>query len=96
MGMSPNPPSDITAPRYKRHRFLAEIIALAVWLYFRFPPGLSHVEGLLAERGIEVSFHGPIANLFHLHRKHLTAADHRDIRGAAMAVWNEVVLSTAA
>jgi putative transposase len=43
-----------------------------------------------------VSSHGPIANLFHLHRKHLTAADHRAIRAAAMTVWNEIALSTAA
>ncbi|MBP2449622.1 hypothetical protein JOH51_007130 [Rhizobium leguminosarum] len=45
-----------------------------------------------------VSIHGPIANLFHLHRKHLTAADHRDIRAAtiAMAVWSEIALTTAA
>lgn len=241
--MSPNPPTDIATPRYKRHRFPAEIIAHAVWLYFRFPLSLRHVEDLLAERGIAVSFqtvsewttkfgqeyarcvrrrsrgsfadkwhfdemvvsikgkkhwlwraidadgyvldaliqsrrnkkaalklmrkllkdqgirprvmitdklksydaakreimpgvehrshkglnnraenshlavrrrergmmrfksarqcqrfvsiHGPIANLFHLHRKHLTAADHRDIRAAAMAVWSEVALSTA-
>ena len=42
-----------------------------------------------------VSIHGPIANLFHLHRKHLTATDYRDIRTAAMTVWSEVALSTA-
>ncbi|WP_209894081.1 IS6 family transposase [Rhizobium leguminosarum] len=54
--MSPNPPTDITTPRYKRHRFPAAIIAHAVWLYFRFPLSLRHVEDLLAERGIEVSF----------------------------------------
>ncbi|WP_095205400.1 IS6 family transposase [Mesorhizobium carmichaelinearum] len=230
--------------RYKRHRFPAEIIAHAVWLYFRFPLSLRHVEDLLAERGIEVSFqtvaewaakfgrgyarsirrrsrgsfadkwhldemvvaikgkkfwlwravdadgyvldaliqsrrnkkaalklmrkllkgqgitprvmitdklrsydaakreimpgvehrshkglnnraenshlavrrrergmirfksarqcqrfvsiHGPIGNLFNLHRKHLIAADHRDIRAAAMAVWRQIALSTAA
>jgi putative transposase len=40
---------------YKRHRFPAEIIQYAVWLYHRF--NLSHrdIEDLLAERGIEVS-----------------------------------------
>ena len=40
---------------YKRHRFPPDIIAYAVWLYFRF--NLSHrdIEGLLAERGITVS-----------------------------------------
>ena len=42
--------------RYKRHRFPAEIITHAVWLYFRFPLSLRHVEDLLAERGVEVSF----------------------------------------
>ncbi len=41
---------------YKRHRFPAEIIQYAVWLYHRF--NLSHrdIEDLLAERGIEVSY----------------------------------------
>ena len=41
---------------YRRHRFPAEIISHAVWLYFRF--NLSHrdVEELLAERGIQVSY----------------------------------------
>jgi putative transposase len=52
-----HPPStDPASPRYKRHRFPAEIIAHAVWLYFRFPLSLRHVEDLLAERGVDVSF----------------------------------------
>jgi putative transposase len=42
-----------------------------------------------------ISIHGPIANLFHLHRKHLTAADHRDNCLAAMAMCGEIALSTA-
>ena len=54
--MSQDPQTDVTTPRYKRHRFPAKIIAHAVWLYFRFPLSLRHVEDLLAERGIEVSF----------------------------------------
>src|SRR5216110_659583 len=41
--------------RYKGHRFPAEIIGHAVWLYFRFPLGLRMVEELLAARGIVVS-----------------------------------------
>ncbi len=41
---------------FKRHRFPAEIIAHAVWLYYRFPFSLRDVEDLLAERGIAVSF----------------------------------------
>lgn len=54
--MSSNPPTDVTTHRYKRHRFSAVIIAHTVWLYLRFPPSLRHVEYLLAEHGIEVSF----------------------------------------
>ncbi|MDL2409653.1 IS6 family transposase [Rhizobium calliandrae] len=42
-------------PLYRRHRFPAEIIAHAVWLYFRFPLSLRTVEDLLAARGIIVS-----------------------------------------
>jgi putative transposase len=38
-----------------RHRFPAEVISLAVWLYFRFPLSLRMVEEMLAARGIEVS-----------------------------------------
>ena len=40
---------------YRRHRFPAEVIRHAVWLYFRFTLSLRDVEELLAERGIEVS-----------------------------------------
>jgi putative transposase len=41
---------------YKRHRYPPQIIAHAVWLYFRFPLSLRLVEELLAERGITVSY----------------------------------------
>lgn len=40
---------------YRRHRFPPDVIAYAVWLYFRFPLSLRMVEDLLAERGIVVS-----------------------------------------
>ena len=40
---------------YKRHRYPSQIIAHAVWLYFRFPLSLRLVEELLVERGITVS-----------------------------------------
>ncbi|ESZ02475.1 transposase [Mesorhizobium sp. L48C026A00] len=40
----------------KRHRFPPEIIAHAVWLYYRFPLSLRHVEEMLLERGIVVSY----------------------------------------
>ena len=46
------PPHD---PFYRRHRFPAEVIGYAVWLYFRFPLSLRMVEDMLAARGIEVS-----------------------------------------
>jgi putative transposase len=42
-------------PLYRRHRFPAEVIAQAVWLYLRFPLSLGMVEDLLAARGIIVS-----------------------------------------
>jgi putative transposase len=41
--------------RCARHRFPAEVISHAVWLYFRFPLSLRMVEETLAARGIEVS-----------------------------------------
>lgn len=40
---------------YHRHRFPAEIIAHAVWLYHRFALSLRDVEELLYERGIDVT-----------------------------------------
>jgi putative transposase len=42
-------------PCYARHRFPAEVISYAIWLYFRVPLSLRMVEEMLAARGIEVS-----------------------------------------
>lgn len=42
-------------PAYAGHRYPAEIIGYAVWLYFRFPLSLRLVEEMLAARGIIVS-----------------------------------------
>jgi putative transposase len=39
-----------------RHRFPAEIIHQAIWLYPRFTLSLRDVEDLLAERGVAVSY----------------------------------------
>ena len=47
--------TEASQAHFKRHRFPAEIIAHAVWLYFRFPLSLRDVEDLLAERGISAS-----------------------------------------
>ncbi|PZT99109.1 MAG: IS6 family transposase [Brevundimonas sp.] len=41
---------------FKRHRYPAEVIRHAVWLYFRFSLSMRDVEELLAQRGIEVSY----------------------------------------
>src|SRR6202040_3728245 len=42
-------------PIYAGHRYPAEIISYAVWLYFRFPLSLCMVEEMLAARGISVT-----------------------------------------
>lgn len=41
---------------FKRHRFPADVIRHAVWLYFRFTLSFRDVEEMLAERGIDVSY----------------------------------------
>src|SRR3712207_1443219 len=41
---------------YAGHRFPAEVISQAVWLYFRFPLSLRMAEEMLAARGIVVSY----------------------------------------
>ena len=41
---------------YKRHRFPPQIIAHAVWLYFRFPLSLRIVQEMPLQRGIVVSY----------------------------------------
>src|SRR5690242_1636506 len=43
------------SPSYAGHRFPAEVISHAVWLYFRFPLSLRMVEEILAARGVIVS-----------------------------------------
>jgi putative transposase len=45
----------LTSPSYAGHRFPAEIISHAVWLYCRFPLSLRMVDELLAARGTMVS-----------------------------------------
>jgi len=40
---------------YRRHRFAAEVMAHAVWLYFRFPLSLRMVEDMLAAPRVIVS-----------------------------------------
>jgi putative transposase len=40
---------------FKRHRFPADVIRRAVWLYFRFTLSFRDAEEMLAHRGVEVS-----------------------------------------
>ncbi len=47
---------DVAAPTYAGYRFPPEIIAHAVWLYFRFVLSYRDVEELLAERGIILTY----------------------------------------
>ncbi len=54
--MSDEAPGTAAALLYRRHRFPAEIISHAVWLYYRFLLSYRDVEELLAERGITVSY----------------------------------------
>lgn len=41
---------------FKRHRYPADVIRHAVWLYLRFTLSLRDVEELLWQRGIDVSY----------------------------------------
>ena len=41
---------------FKRHRFPADVIRHAIWLYFRFTLSFRDVEEMLAQRGIEASY----------------------------------------
>jgi putative transposase len=45
--------SDIS---YRGYRFPADVIALSVWLYYRFALSLRMVEEMLAARGIEATY----------------------------------------
>src|SRR5215213_2886180 len=90
---------------YARHQFPAEIIRHAVWLYLRFTLSFRDVEGLLAERGIEISYEtvrrwvlkfGPLVarNLRRL-RPRPTGRWHLDemvitIQGKRMYLWRAV------
>jgi len=47
---------EVAALTYTGYRFPAEIIAHAVWLYFRFALSYRDVEELLAERGVIVTY----------------------------------------
>jgi putative transposase len=71
------------APTYKNHRFPIEVVARAIWLYFRFNVSLREVEEMMLERGVAVSHetirrwcssHGPMITA-RLHRKSPSSSD---------------------
>lgn len=90
---------------FKRHRFPADVIRHAVWLYFRFSLTFRDVEELLAQRGVDVSCEtircwtikfGPlIAWRLKCRRPVLSPRRHLDemvcwIGGKRMYLWREV------
>jgi transposase-like protein len=89
----------------RRHRFPAEIIQHAIWLYLRFTLSYRDVEELLAARGLDVSYEtvrrwvlkfGPlIARKLRQDRPRLSARWHLDemvvrIAGKRMYLWRAV------
>jgi putative transposase len=90
---------------YRRHRFPAEIIQHAIWLYLRFTLSYRDVEEVLAERGLDVSYEtvrrwvlkfGPlIARKLRQARPRPSARWHLDemvirIAGKRMYLWRAV------
>jgi transposase-like protein len=90
---------------YRRHRFPAEFIQHAIWLYLRFTLSYRDVEELLAERGLDVSYEtvrrwvlkfGPlIARKLRQGRPRPSARWHLDemvvrIAGKRMYLWRAV------
>jgi putative transposase len=81
-------------PLYRRHRFPAEIIAHAVWLYFRFPLSLRMVEDMLAARGVIVT-HQTIRTWAEKFGRHFARDIKRRSAGCLSDKWHldEVVVS---
>ena len=83
-------------PLYRRHRFPAEIIAHAVWLYYRFPLSLRMVEDMLAARGIIVT-HRTIRTCAEKFGRHFANELRRQSAGRLGDKWHldEVVVGIA-
>ena len=71
---------------FKRHRFPADVIRRAVWLYFRFTLSIRDVEELMAQRGIEVSREA--IRCWVIKFGPLIAANLRRRRGPASGRWH--------
>ena len=93
-------------PRYARHRFPAEVISYAVWLYFRFPLSLRMVEEnshqptrrrdrimkRFKSAGQAQRFLSVHDQVANLFRRpaNTNAADHRKARAQAFTTWADV------
>lgn len=55
-------------------------------------------EGFKSARHLQrfVSIHDPVADLFHIPRHDISSGHHRELRAAAMPVWNEIACLQAA
>jgi len=71
---------------YHGYRFPPEIIHQAIWLYLRFTLSLRHVEDLLAERGIGLSYES--IRRWVNHFGPLVAADLRKRRHRPHSTWH--------
>jgi transposase-like protein len=78
---------------YKRHRFPPEIIAQAVWLYFRFPLSQRLVEEMLLERSILVCYENHPAVGLKLRSLNCRTETHATIGGPERASKAQVELS---
>jgi putative transposase len=83
-----------SSPLYHRHRFPSDVIAQAVWLYFRFPLSLRMIEDLLAERGITVS-HQTVRAWAEKYGRHFATDIRRRSTGQFSDKWHldEVVIT---
>ncbi|GLR60410.1 hypothetical protein GCM10007919_51390 [Rhizobium indigoferae] len=72
---------------YRRHRYPAEIIAPAVWLYFRFPLSLRMVEDMLASRGIIVT-HQTVRSWAEKFGRHFAREIKRRSAGCLGDIWH--------
>ncbi|MCF1436900.1 IS6 family transposase [Agrobacterium vitis] len=79
---------------YRRHRFAAEVIAHAVWLYLRFPLSLRMAEDLLAAQGIIVS-HQTVRFWVETFGRHFSNDIRRRSTGPLGDIWplDEVAIS---
>src|SRR5271169_373027 len=76
----------MTTISFARHQFPSDVIRHAVWLYFRFTLSFRDVEGLLAERGLDVSYE--TVRRWVLKFGPLIARKQRQVRPCPSARWH--------